>query len=77
MNLNTNSKKNANDRLCRFRRWCRFVLMSLAAVAVTSAAAAGRADSVYIVTGEDGDGAVVLEAYQEETPELDEKLISV
>ena len=75
--MNTNSTKNANDRLCRFRRWCRFVLMSLAAVAVTSAAAAGRADSVYIVTGEDGDGAVVLEAYQEETPELDEKLISV
>lgn len=75
--MNTNSTKNANDRLCRFWRRGRLVLMSIAAVAVTSAAAAGWADSVYIVTNEDGDGAVVLEAYQEELPELDQKLISV
>lgn len=57
-------------------RRCRTMLFSFAVVIVTSLAATGWADSLYIITGTE-DGAIILDQDRGEKPDISSQLISL
>lgn len=77
--MNTNQSNASKDRLYLFWRRGRTVLFSLAVAVVTSLAATGWADSLYIVTNDDasGDSAIIMDSEQEEAPDFSSQIISV
>ena len=66
-----------HQRLRELWRRHRTIIVGLTAAVLTSLAATGWADSLYIITGTDDDTAIVLDHEQAEAPDLSSQLVYV
>ena len=72
--MNTDQRPNPLYTLCRRGG---MVLFCLLVAAVTGLSATGWADSVYLITGTEDEGAIILDPKQKTAPELTSKLVYV
>lgn len=72
--MNTDQRPNLLYTLCRRGG---MVLFCLLIAAVTGLTATGWADSVYLITGTEDEGAIILDPDQKKPPELTSKLVYV
>ena len=74
MNVNTDQRPNLFYALCRRGG---MLLLCLFAAAVTSLSATGWADSIYLITGTEDEGTIILDPDQKTPPDLSSKLLYV